>query len=93
LGATSVLMQVSQQLRASLLALYDKHLASDGKSLDYKGLAADPDFEVFVSNTAELQKVDVASLNREEAMAFWINVYNILVVSELSPHTSACWPS
>ena len=30
--------------------------------------------------TAELQKVRLDGLSREERMAFWINIYNILVV-------------
>lgn len=72
--------QVAEDLRSRILALYDKHLASDGRAVDYKGLAGDPEFSAFVDATAELQKVDMSSLSREERMAFWINIYNILVV-------------
>lgn len=60
--------------------LYDKHLAADGKSVDYKGLGTDPDFQMFVDATAELQKLDVSGFTRQERMAFWINMYNVLVV-------------
>ena len=74
-------MQVAEQLRQSVLALYDKHLAADGKAVDYEGLSADPDFHLFVNATAELQKVDMSPFSREERLAFWINIYNILVVS------------
>ena len=35
--------------------------------------------------TAELQKVKVEGLSREQRMAFWINIYNILVVCLLDP--------
>lgn len=38
------------------------------------------DFWSFVDATAELQKVRLEGLSREERMAFWINIYNILVV-------------
>lgn len=76
-----MLLQVAEQLRVSVLALYDKRLAADGRAVDYKGLGADPDFQLFVNATAELQRLDVSSLSREERMAFWINLYNILVVS------------
>lgn len=38
------------------------------------------DFWSFVDATAELQKVQLEGLSREERMAFWINIYNILVV-------------
>lgn len=46
------------------------------------------DFKAFVDATAELQKVDVGGLSRAERMAFWINIYNILVVQ---PPLSALW--
>jgi len=82
-AASGMMMsQVAQQLRESVLALYDEHLAANGKSVDYKGLAADPGFQLFVDATAELQKLDVSAFTREERMAFWINIYNILVVSQ-----------
>ena len=55
--------------------------------MDYKGLAADPDFRLFVDATAELQKLDVSGFSREQRMAFWINIYNILVVSYAHTHT------
>ena len=90
------LLQVAEQLRQSVLALYDKHLAADGKAVDYEGLSADPDFRLFVDATAELQKLDMSAFSREERLAFWINIYNILVVSCACPscaivqmHTSA----
>jgi hypothetical protein len=79
---------VAEQLRKSVLALYDKHLAADGKAVDYKGLAADPGFRLFVDATAELQKLDVSGFSREQRMAFWINIYNILVVSYTPARTN-----
>ena len=72
-----------------ILALYDKYLAPDGRAVDYKGLAADVEFSDFVDATAELQKVDMAGLSREERMAFWINIYNILVVCSLCLHIAS----
>jgi len=75
---------VSESLRQIILRLYDKHLASDGKALNYKALKQDPVFKTYVNATAELQKVDVVSLNREERMAFFINIYNAVVVHALA---------
>lgn len=56
--------EVSESLRQIILRLYDKHLASDGKALNYKALKQDPVFKTYVNATAELQNADVASLNR-----------------------------
>ena len=73
-------LQVAEELRRGILTLYDRHLAADGKSVDYKGLGADPDFQLFVDATAELQKLNISGFSRQERMAFWINMYNVLVV-------------
>ena len=76
--------QISSSLRLIILYLYDKHLASDGKALNYKALKADPAFQTYVNATAELQKADLTALNREERMAFFINIYNAIVVHALA---------
>ena len=75
---------MSESLRQIILRLYDKHLASDGKALNYKALKQDPVFKTYVNATAELQNVDVVSLSREERMAFFINIYNAVVVHALA---------
>ena len=83
-GAARSPSQISESLRQIILRLYDKHLAADGKALNYEALKKDPVFKTYVNATAELQKVDVASLSREERMAFFINIYNAVVVHALA---------
>ncbi|PRW45346.1 hypothetical protein C2E21_6023 [Chlorella sorokiniana] len=76
--------QVAESLRQSLLRLYDRHLAADGRRVRYAALQADPEWRRFVAAAAELQKVDLAGLSsREQRMAFFINIYNVLVVHAL----------
>ena len=77
------ILQVAEDLRVRILSLYDKHLDEGGRAVDYEGLAGDSDFAAFVNATAELQTVDMSGLERKQKMAFWINIYNILVVQ---PH-------
>jgi hypothetical protein len=48
---------VAEDLRGRILALYDKHLSSDGKAVRYKALKQDPAFWEYVDATAELQRV------------------------------------
>ena len=72
--------QVAEVLRQIILRLFDKHLADDGKSVKYGALAEDPDFWLFATATAELQGVDPTPLNREERIAFFLNVYNVLII-------------
>ncbi|PSC73843.1 hypothetical protein C2E20_3010 [Micractinium conductrix] len=83
-GGARPAAEVAASLRGSILNLYDKHLTDGGKKVDYARLKADPAWQEFVTATAELQKVDLAQLaSREERMAFFINIYNALVVHAL----------
>jgi glutaredoxin len=71
---------VAASLRDRILALYDVYLSSDGRHVDYAGMRASPEFAAYVDATAELQTVDVHALTRAERVAFFLNVYNALVV-------------
>ncbi|EFJ53261.1 hypothetical protein VOLCADRAFT_115835 [Volvox carteri f. nagariensis] len=75
--------EVAASLRNLILELYDKHLSKDGRSLSYGALRSDPNFATFVASTAELQKVDISPLSREELMSFGINLYNALIIHAL----------
>jgi hypothetical protein len=75
-------VEVSAELRKIILRLYGQHLSEDGRKVNYKALARDPQFQTYVESTAELQRVKVGPdhMNREESLCFWINTYNALVV-------------
>ncbi|EFN52965.1 hypothetical protein CHLNCDRAFT_137357 [Chlorella variabilis] len=76
--------EVAESLRKRILQLYDKYLQDGGKKVNYRALKADPAFAEFAAATAELQKVDLSGLaTREQRMAFFINIYNALVVHAL----------
>jgi glutaredoxin len=71
---------VVEDVRRRILKLYDAFLSSDGRAVDYDGVAASDDFKDFVQASEELQRVNLNALTREERMAFFINVYNALVI-------------
>ena len=48
--------------------------------VDYRGISQSKKFEAYVRATAELKRVDLSTMNREEKVAFFINIYNALVV-------------
>lgn len=48
--------------------------------VDYKGISQSKKFEAYVRATAELKRVDLSTLSREEKVAFFVNVYNALVI-------------
>ena len=79
-GARRDARVVAASLRERVLALYDAYLSPDGSRVDYAGMRASPAFDAYVDAAAELQTVDVHALTRAERVAFFLNVYNALVV-------------
>mmetsp|Transcript_12493 Transcript_12493/g.31728 ORF Transcript_12493/g.31728 Transcript_12493/m.31728 type:complete len:494 (-) Transcript_12493:108-1589(-) len=72
--------QVAESLRLKILDLYEKFLSPDGKAVDYKGLGESREFADYVRCTSELRDVDIGPLSREEKMAFFINIYNAMII-------------
>ncbi|XP_076018144.1 uncharacterized protein LOC143009926 [Genypterus blacodes] len=71
---------LSLLLRDMILKLFSQHLSTDGKSVDYEGMSADPVFQGYCDLAIQLQRVELLSLSREEKLAFFINIYNALVI-------------
>uniref|UniRef100_A0A3Q2Z5Q7 Zgc:152951 n=1 Tax=Hippocampus comes TaxID=109280 RepID=A0A3Q2Z5Q7_HIPCM len=72
--------ELSLLLRELILKLFSEHLSADGKSVDYKGMSANPAFQRYSELAIQLQRVKLLSLSREETLAFFINIYNALVI-------------
>ncbi|KAM8857889.1 uncharacterized protein ACB058_009370 [Synchiropus picturatus] len=72
--------ELSLLLRDMILKLFSEHLSADGKTVDYKGMSVNPAFERYTDLAIQLQRVELLSLTREEKLAFFINVYNALVI-------------
>ncbi|XP_051814581.1 uncharacterized protein zgc:152951 isoform X2 [Acanthochromis polyacanthus] len=72
--------ELSLLLRDMILKLFSEHLSADGKSVDYKGMSMNPAFERYCELAIQLQRVELLSLSREEKLAFFINIYNALVI-------------
>lgn len=50
------------------------------KSVDYKAIKSSQEFQAYVKHTAELRRVQLENMSRAEALSFFINVYNALVI-------------
>ncbi|XP_023272430.1 uncharacterized protein LOC111662709 isoform X1 [Seriola lalandi dorsalis] len=72
--------ELSLLLREMILKLFSEHLSADGKSVDYKGMSLNPAFERYCELAIQLQRLELLSLSREEKLAFFINIYNALVI-------------
>lgn len=72
--------EVANDLRRCVLEIYNGHLAADGSGVDYEGIRTSNKFEAYVRSTAELKRLDLHTFTREESLAFFINIYNAMVI-------------
>ncbi|XP_037343954.1 uncharacterized protein zgc:152951 isoform X2 [Pungitius pungitius] len=79
-GETDGAAELSLLVRELILKLFSDHLSADGKSVDYKGMLGNPAFDRYCELAVQLQRVELLSLSREEKLAFFINIYNALVI-------------
>lgn len=76
-------VEMSETLRVLLLELFDEYMTSDGRLVDYTGMKSDDKFRIYVDATVDLQTVNLDGMSTQEAMCFWINMYNSLIVHAL----------
>ena len=73
-------VEVGEELRKLVLSMFNQFLSPDGRFVDYKGMSKSKEFEVYEKLSAELQRVDLSQLSRNEKVAFFINIYNAMVI-------------
>ncbi|KAH3698494.1 uncharacterized protein LOC127862312 isoform X2 [Dreissena polymorpha] len=71
---------LGEDIRKLILKIYNSFLSSDGKKVNYKGIGESSEFEQYIRLTKELVRVQIVEASREEKLAFFINVYNALVI-------------
>uniref|UniRef100_A0A7S4KMY7 DEP domain-containing protein n=1 Tax=Paramoeba aestuarina TaxID=180227 RepID=A0A7S4KMY7_9EUKA len=67
-------------MRKMILQLYDAHLSADGLKVNYKGIKNDPLFAQYKQLAAELQRIRLEDMTVNGKIAFFINIYNSLVI-------------
>lgn len=72
--------QVAELLRKSITALYGEFVTVDGAGVDYSALRASQEFKAYVALSAQLTQVDPLTMDRNERLSFFINVYNSLTI-------------
>uniref|UniRef100_A0A2C9JV79 Uncharacterized protein n=1 Tax=Biomphalaria glabrata TaxID=6526 RepID=A0A2C9JV79_BIOGL len=72
--------ELGEHLRRVILQLYETFLKEDGKSVDYSGIKKSEAFQSYTRLTKELVRVNIEKVSREEKLAFFINIYNALVI-------------
>lgn len=72
--------ELGEDIRKLILKIYSAFLSPDGRKVNYKGIGESSEFTRYVRLTKELVRVQIAEATREEKLAFFINIYNALVI-------------
>jgi len=75
--------QVVEEIRELMSQLFAQFLSSDGKTVDYDGIARSPLWSQYQRLATQLQRVDIETLDKDSRLAFFINIYNILCIHGL----------
>eukprot|EP00252_Welwitschia_mirabilis_P004077 TRINITY_DN14268_c0_g1_i1.p1 TRINITY_DN14268_c0_g1~~TRINITY_DN14268_c0_g1_i1.p1 ORF type:complete len:794 (-),score=167.22 TRINITY_DN14268_c0_g1_i1:557-2938(-) len=74
------LTEISSRLRRLIMAIYEAYISEDGKHIDYKGIGASEEFVRYLKVIEDLQRADMHDFPREEKLAFFINLYNMMTI-------------
>jgi len=68
-----------RECKKKFSALQSKYTNSEGL-IDYAAISKDSEFWKFAESTCEFQKLDITSMNTSQKKAFFINLYNLMVL-------------
>eukprot|EP00249_Psilotum_nudum_P022696 c28612_g1_i2 orf=179-2128(+) len=71
---------VEISLRKLTLAIFESYISEDGKHVDYQGISMSEEFRRYIKLVEDLHRIDLLPLSREERLAFFINLYNIMAI-------------
>jgi hypothetical protein len=76
--------EMSIELRKRITAMYGKYMAENGEYIDYNALAKSQEFSDYSDLSESLANVDALSMSEAEKKAFFINVYNSLLIHAIT---------
>mmetsp|Transcript_2512 Transcript_2512/g.8926 ORF Transcript_2512/g.8926 Transcript_2512/m.8926 type:complete len:872 (+) Transcript_2512:51-2666(+) len=71
---------VASELQKKMLKISDLYITKDGRGVDYEACSRSDAFRAYRNVAVELQAVDISDLDQAVAKAFWLNLYNALII-------------
>lgn len=78
--APKPIVEIASRLRKLSCAIFEAYVSEDGRHVDYRSIQGCEEFKRYIRTTEELQRVEISDLAREEKLAFFINLYNMMAV-------------
>ncbi|OVA12946.1 DEP domain [Macleaya cordata] len=73
-------IEIASRLRFISFAIFEAYTSEDGKHVDYGSIHGSEEFARYLRVVEELQRVELQDLPREEKLAFFINLYNMMAI-------------
>ncbi|PSS00010.1 Glutaredoxin like [Actinidia chinensis var. chinensis] len=74
------IIEIASRLRFLSYAIFEAYISEDGKHVDYRSIHGSEEFARYLRIVEELQRVDLQDMPREEKLAFFINLFNMMVI-------------
>ncbi|BFG19208.1 hypothetical protein CerSpe_054820 [Prunus speciosa] len=74
------ILDIASRLRFLFYAILEAYVSEDGKHVDYRSIHGSEEFARYLRIVEELQRVEVKDMQREEKLAFFINLYNLMAI-------------
>ncbi|KAK8552237.1 hypothetical protein V6N13_120649 [Hibiscus sabdariffa] len=72
--------EIASRLRVLSYAIFEAYASEDGTHIDYTSIHGSEEFARYLRIVQELQRVKVQDMPREEKLAFFINLYNMMAI-------------
>ncbi|KAK2978582.1 hypothetical protein RJ640_006701 [Escallonia rubra] len=74
------IIEISSRLRFLSYAIFEAYTSEDGKHVDYRSIHGSEEFARYLRIVEELQRVNLHDMPREEKLAFFVNLYNMMTI-------------
>lgn len=74
------IIEIASRLRFLSFAIFEAYVSEDGRHVDYRSIHNSEEFQRYLRIVEELQRVEVDGLSREEKLAFFINLHNMMAI-------------
>ncbi|KAJ4974728.1 hypothetical protein NE237_007902 [Protea cynaroides] len=71
---------VSQRLMKIMTAILESYASEDRRHVNYLGISNSEEFRRYANFTQDIQRVNLLVLSEEEKLAFFMNLYNAMVI-------------
>ncbi|CAA7057743.1 unnamed protein product [Microthlaspi erraticum] len=73
-------VEIASRLRLLCLAILEAYTSQDGRHVDYRSIHGSEEFARYLRIIQELHRVEVEDMKREEKLAFFVNLYNMMAI-------------